>query len=113
MSFNAYLILILGITSSVMSLETEIIECSAYSSQDADDFWYEYSFAFPYNSFSIFIHRDAISRCPTCTGFEKCGYCLSTLQCVEGNAGGPLDKSPCPSWSYASEGCPGIYLSMY
>lgn len=56
--------------------------------------------------------RDALGRCPACTGFEKCGYCLSTLQCVEGNAAGPLDKSPCPSWSYASDGCPGILYPL-
>jgi hypothetical protein len=41
MSLNTYLILLLGIASSVMALDSEIIECSAYSSQDADDFWYE------------------------------------------------------------------------
>ena len=39
-SLKKYFIIALGIASTVMSLNSEIIECSDYSSNDADDFWY-------------------------------------------------------------------------
>jgi hypothetical protein len=56
---------------------------------------------------SIF-YRDAVGKCPACTAADNCGYCLSTLQCLEGTESGPLNQSPCPSWSFQETGCPGI-----
>ena len=41
---------------------------------------------------------DEVKNCSSCAQHQGCGYCLSTLQCVEGDALGPLDGSPCPDW---------------
>ena len=42
-----------------------------------------------------------------------CGYCLSTLQCVDGTAIGPSDGSPCPSWIFEAGVCPGKSWELY
>lgn len=51
--------------------------------------------------------RTDVSNCTTCVGVEGCGYCLSTLQCMDGTPLGPSDGSPCPSWITDTETCPG------
>lgn len=58
--------------------------------------------------------RDSVSRCNLCTAEASCGYCLSTLQCSEGTGRGPVNGSPCPSWTFDGSICPGIVLlSVY
>lgn len=57
--------------------------------------------------------RDAVDKCPACSAFDNCGYCLSTLQCVEGTEVGPLDRSPCPQWIFAAQSCPSIIVMNY
>ena len=48
-----------------------------------------------------------VATCTPCASLSGCGYCLSTLACVEGDDSGPSDGSPCPecdcAWC-ASEG---------
>ena len=40
------------------------------------------------------------SNCSPCAAHPQCGYCLSTLTCLEGDAYGPLDGSPCPNFLF-------------
>ncbi|CAN0162239.1 unnamed protein product, partial [Hapterophycus canaliculatus] len=47
-----------------------------------------------------------VSNCTSCVGVGGCGYCLSTLQCVDGTSIGPSDGSPCPSWISEPDVCP-------
>lgn len=56
-----------------------------------------------------------MSNCTSCVGVGGCGYCLSTLQCVDGTASGPSDGSPCPSWISEPDVCPGTlrHVSKY
>ena len=49
---------------------------------------------------------DEVSNCSSCTQVPECGYCLSTLQCVQGDSLGPVDGSPCPSWLSEATECP-------
>ncbi|CAM9928839.1 unnamed protein product, partial [Ectocarpus sp. 8 AP-2014] len=44
--------------------------------------------------------------CTSCVGVGGCGYCLSTLQCVDGTSSGPSDGSPCPTWISEPDVCP-------
>lgn len=53
------------------------------------------------------INRTDVSNCTSCVGVGGCGYCLSTLQCVDGTESGPSDGSPCPSWISEPDVCPG------
>ena len=48
--------------------------------------------------FSVAPTRSEVAQCGGCVGTGGCGYCLSTLRCVEGSAVGPSDGSPCPNW---------------
>ena len=49
------------------------------------------------------------AKCGGCVGTAGCGYCLSTLRCVEGDAAGPSDGSPCPSWVHGdATSCPAV-----
>ena len=72
-----------------------IAACSVHSAQDSDDFWV------------------SAGRCTACTETIGCGFCQSTLQCVPGDATGPLSTSSsssgsvsCPSWSFQADTCP-------
>ena len=49
-----------------------------------------------------------METCPTCIAHEGCGYCHSTLMCIEGDANGPLDGLPCPDWFLEVDDCPAI-----
>ena len=40
------------------------------------------------------------SQCSPCVAHPKCGYCLSTLTCIEGDEYGTLDGSPCPAFIF-------------
>ena len=52
-------------------------------------------------------HRSAVAKCGSCVDNNRCGYCLSTLRCVDGSILGPIDGSPCPSWVFDSPSdCP-------
>lgn len=52
-------------------------------------------------------YRTDVANCTSCVEVEGCGYCLSTLQCIDGTSFGPLDGSPCPSWITEVTICPG------
>lgn len=57
--------------------------------------------------------RDAVGKCPACSGQINCGFCLSTLQCVAGVETGPVSGPPCPSWVFNNASCPGFrFLEM-
>ncbi|CAM9298518.1 unnamed protein product, partial [Phaeothamnion confervicola] len=47
-------------------------------------------------------------KCPGCLAVAGCGYCLSTLQCLEGTISGPGGGAPCPNWLADDEACPGV-----
>ena len=64
--------------------------CSSYSSLADEEFW------------------DAVSRCPACAQASQCGYCMSTLQCMEGTSLGPSNGTPCPSWTFDGSICPNV-----
>jgi hypothetical protein len=56
-----------------------------------------------------------VQQCSPCVTAPTCGYCLSTLRCLEGTDAGPADGSPCPKWVFAPgpdgaepDGCPAI-----
>lgn len=63
--------------------------CSQYSAKDSDDFWV------------------SIGRCASCAQEQYCGFCQSTLQCLNGTIDGPVNGVPCPMWSFSSDSCPG------
>ena len=51
--------------------------------------------------------RSEVSHCGGCVSTGGCGYCLSTLRCVEGSSLGPVDGSPCPNWLFETPShCP-------
>jgi hypothetical protein len=68
---------------------TESSACSQYSAKDSDEFWV------------------SIGRCASCAQEQYCGFCQSTLQCLNGTIEGPLNGVPCPSWSFSGDSCPG------
>ena len=39
-----------------------------------------------------------VSNCSNCVQTTGCGFCLSSLMCIQGDSLGPSDGSPCPSW---------------
>jgi hypothetical protein len=49
-----------------------------------------------------------MGRCSDCASSAHCGFCVSTLQCLEGGSSGPVDGTPCPHWSYDSSMCPAV-----
>lgn len=51
--------------------------------------------------------RTDVANCTSCASASGCGYCLSTLQCLDGTSLGPSDGSPCPTWITSLDGCPG------
>jgi len=63
--------------------------CAQYSAKDTDEYW------------------DAVGKCPSCTSKPGCGFCMSSLQCLEGNDNGPINGLPCSSWSSSNTTCPG------
>ena len=64
------------------------LACSQFSSKDSDDFWV------------------SVGSCSSCTESKGCGFCESTLQCLNGTSSGPSDSMPCPSWSFEANSCP-------
>lgn len=64
--------------------------CNNFSAQENEGYW------------------DSIGRCGSCNSIENCGFCLSTLQCLEGDGGGPFN-SLCNSWASISSLCPGKF----
>ena len=53
-------------------------------------------------------YYEAISDCDGCTSHAHCGFCLSTLQCLEGDFDGPSNGSPCNYWLTSTGECPEI-----
>ena len=39
-----------------------------------------------------------VSNCSKCVQAAGCGFCLSSLLCMQGDGLGPTDGSPCPNW---------------
>lgn len=68
--------------------------CSIYSGRDQDSYW------------------DSVGKCSDCNLMRGCGFCLSTLQCLEGTATGPLSEMPCPSWAFGQETCPVVLIIL-
>ena len=42
--------------------------------------------------------REEVRNCTACVSATGCGYCLSTLSCMDGTATGPGGGIPCPNW---------------
>ena len=57
---------------------------------------------------SFFPHsRARAGNCTACID-AGCGFCLSTLTCLQGQATGPADNSICAEWQFGSSAtCPG------
>ena len=53
-------------------------------------------------------YYEAISDCGACTANTQCGFCLSTLQCLEGEGDGPASGLPCNYWLTSTVECPEI-----
>jgi hypothetical protein len=60
------------------------------------------------------LDRSEVTQCNPCVKANGCGFCLSTLRCLDGGEEGPSDGSPCPNWLFSDsvtslefEGCPG------
>ena len=53
-------------------------------------------------------YYEAISDCGACAANPSCGFCLSTLQCMERGSDGPLSGLPCNYWLTAAAECPEI-----
>lgn len=49
---------------------------------------------------------DMVEICMPCLATEGCGFCHSTLQCIEGDVSGPFSGPPCPDWLASTEDCP-------
>lgn len=67
---------------------TSDVSCGQFSSRDSDDYWI------------------SVGRCPSCTSLEGCGFCESSLQCLDGTELGPSGNMPCLSWSFQEISCP-------
>ena len=63
---------------------------------------------FVYSNSPLLHYRAEVANCSACVTTPGCGYCLSTLQCVEGSSTGPADGLPCPSWLTSSGECPVV-----
>ena len=59
------------------------------------------------------IFRDSVSQCGGCVEISGCGFCLSSLECIEGTDEGPLDGNGCPNWVTEPFTCPGILLLLF
>jgi len=75
---------------SKVALAVKADACSQFSSSETDSYW------------------DAIGRCDSCTALSNCGFCVSTLKCIDGLESGPTDGSPCPAWSFGGSDCPVV-----
>ena len=64
------------------------LSCAQFSSKDSDDYW------------------TSVGRCQSCTDAKECGFCESTLQCLNGTLSGPTVDAQCSSWSFESSSCP-------
>ena len=74
----------------IPTVSTGDSSCSVYSSLDTDDFWV------------------SVGRCIPCIQSTGCGFCQSTLQCLDGTLNGPSDGFPCPTWMYSMDQCPAL-----
>ena len=90
------LILVFGVLiglstdASSGSLSPSELVCQNFSALENEDYW------------------PAMSRCAPCTENPGCGFCQSTLQCLLGSNVGPVNGSPCSSWSFSVDSCPAI-----
>lgn len=75
---------------SIAVLGSESLNCTLFSSTDSETYW------------------DAVSKCPDCNAMNGCGFCLSTLRCMEGTESGPSSDMPCPTWAFDQTACPII-----
>ncbi len=48
------------------------------------------------------------AKCSKCVLTDGCGYCFSSMRCIEGGIDGPLDESPCPEWIMTENECPVV-----
>lgn len=66
------------------------LSCARFSSRDSDSF------------------AESAGRCPSCIADIGCGFCESSLQCLNGSASGPSGSLPCPSWLFDENSCPEV-----
>ena len=55
--------------------------------------------------FTSYVHTYIIHHTSYIIG---CGYCHSTLTCLDGTVEGPTNGTPCPSWFFKDTDCPVI-----
>ena len=84
--FGAFVVVWLGIAEHCSAIGN--VSCSQFSSRDLDDYW------------------ESVGRCPSCTNLESCGFCESSLQCLDGAESGPSGNIPCLTWSFQEISCP-------
>ena len=80
-------IFILHMCSAHYGNATSNNSCSVYSSLDTDDFWI------------------SLGLCIPCIQLSGCGFCQSTLQCMNGTSYGPNNGFPCAVWTYSTDKC--------
>ena len=93
--------LFFGSSTTLSSPSTQPFTSSFLTIQDTTD-----DLCNTFNSNADGTYWDEVQNCTSCAAAQGCGFCLSTLQCVEGDSLGPLDGSPCPSWVVAPTTCP-------
>ncbi|GMH56019.1 hypothetical protein TrRE_jg12439, partial [Triparma retinervis] len=81
---------VLTLVSAFAVTGVKAASCSDFVSVVEGDYWTE------------------VGKCGGCLATAGCGYCLSTLTCLDGTADGPGDGSPCPNWLSEPSGCPVI-----
>eukprot|EP00944_MAST-04C_sp_MAST-4C-sp1_P002907 g2907.t1 len=59
-----------------------------------------------YNSIGTLAYWEDVSNCTACVKTSGCGFCHSTMACMEGTANGPKHDLPCPQWFSEVESCP-------
>lgn len=89
MRYLLFIVSICILLLRVNNATTTSDSCVQYSAKDTDEYW------------------DAVGKCPVCASNQGCGFCMSSLQCLEGNDNGPINGLPCSSWSFSNITCPG------
>ena len=89
--------LVLLLLVGVLTRETQAATCASFNDGVEKPYWQE------------------VATCGSCISQSGCGYCMSTLRCMDGDRNGPSNNVACPNWiSQGAEvsSCPGEYLLL-
>ena len=103
--FKSLILLSSAYIFSAASLVAVSSVCSQYNAGAGGAYWYIFFLSFSLNSL-CFLFRDVIKNCTQCASHVNCGFCHSSLLCMEGDEIGPLDSTPCADWLFSQGECP-------